>query len=399
MSSDESDNENLPSADECQKRCEEFAEITGTDTACAQFYLQDREWNLERSVNDFFEDRANKGAVRVNDKDESEVVVVLDGSPTGLAAAATAVITEAALSLRSGSRPPNQRNRVTDQTVSRSSGQSVAKSSDQTVNSSTDQTVPTAQQVFGLKFITWNIDGLCEKNLKLRTKAVCKRIKNEQADLVFLQEIIPETAEYVLRHLPDYQCIFGNEMGYFIGTLLKKSTIKYEDHEITEFPNTRMMRNALRVNATLGTTPLCLINAHLESSVEASEERKWQLQSVIKDVINLPDTHTVLFAGDLNLRDKELKEIGGLPAGIEDVWMVCGSRKECSYTWDLTRNDNLMFNGKFKPRCRFDRVYIRGSSPSKLLPKFFGLIGLERLLPHRCFPSDHWGVLCHFEIK
>lgn len=24
-----------------------FAEVTGTDTACAQFYLQDRNWNLQ----------------------------------------------------------------------------------------------------------------------------------------------------------------------------------------------------------------------------------------------------------------------------------------------------------------------------------------------------------------
>lgn len=95
----------------------------------------------------------------------------------------------------------------------------------------------------------------------------------------------------------------------------------------------------------------------------------------------------------------QLKELGGLPAGIEDLWITCGSRKECAYTFDMTRNDNLIYNGRFKPRCRFDRVYIRHSSPAKLKPVFFGLIGLERLLPHRCFPSDHWGILCHFEME
>lgn len=99
------------------------------------------------------------------------------------------------------------------------------------------------------------------------------------------------------------------------------------------------------------------------------------------------------------LSSLQLTELGGLPAGIEDVWVTCGSRKECAYTFDLLRNDNLLFNGKFKPRCRFDRVFLRRSSPSKLKPAFFGLIGLERLLPHRCFPSDHWGVLCHFEME
>lgn len=30
-----------------QSLVEQFAEITGTDEACAQFYLQDRKWDLE----------------------------------------------------------------------------------------------------------------------------------------------------------------------------------------------------------------------------------------------------------------------------------------------------------------------------------------------------------------
>ena len=37
----------LPSAAECDRRCKEFAEVTGTDTALAMFFLQDRQWSLE----------------------------------------------------------------------------------------------------------------------------------------------------------------------------------------------------------------------------------------------------------------------------------------------------------------------------------------------------------------
>lgn len=48
MSSDDSDNDaDIPEVSVCQRLCEEFAEITGTDTACAQFYLQDRKWSLD----------------------------------------------------------------------------------------------------------------------------------------------------------------------------------------------------------------------------------------------------------------------------------------------------------------------------------------------------------------
>ncbi|XP_054707550.1 tyrosyl-DNA phosphodiesterase 2-like [Uloborus diversus] len=364
MSSDESDSEDIPEASECQLLCEQFAEITGTDTACAQFYLQDRKWGLEQSVNDFFEDRNSKGAVRVNDRQEAEVVVVVDGSSKGLAAAATAVLAESALSR--GAESPRSKEMKPSST---------------------------------LKFITWNIDGLNEKNLKLRTKAVAKNIISQQADIVFLQEVVPESAEYFLKSMHDYHCLFGNEAGYFVGTLLKKSTVKYDDFEIIDFPDSRMMRNCLRIKATFQNLPLILFNSHLESTPDGSEERKKQLKSMFKQVLTVPEDKTVIFGGDLNLRDKELTELGNLPAGIEDVWVMCGSRKECSYTWDMTRNDNLEYNSRFKPRCRFDRVYMRASSPSKLKPAFFGLIGLERLLPHRCFPSDHWGVLAHFEME
>lgn len=368
MSSEDSDSDtDIPEVSVCKRLCEDFAEITGTDTACAQFYLQDRKWDLDRSVNDFFEDRNNRGAVRVNNKKEAEVVVVVDESNDRLAAAATAVLAESALS--------------------HSTSSTNTPSLDNTPTSST------------LKFITWNIDGLNEKNLKLRTKAVCKNIEVEQADIVFLQEVVPESAEYFLTHLPSYHCTFGNEDGYFVGTLLKKSSITFISSEIIEYPITRMMRNILKVDASFKKLPLCLMNSHLESTTEGSEERKNQLKSVFKRMLNAPEMNTVIFAGDMNLRDKELKELGGLPAGIEDLWITCGSRKECAYTFDMTRNDNLIYNGRFKPRCRFDRVYIRHSSPAKLKPVFFGLIGLERLLPHRCFPSDHWGILCHFEME
>jgi len=45
--SSDDDDANLPSAAECDRRCKEFAEVTGTDSALAMFFLQDRQWSLE----------------------------------------------------------------------------------------------------------------------------------------------------------------------------------------------------------------------------------------------------------------------------------------------------------------------------------------------------------------
>jgi len=83
----------------------------------------------------------------------------------------------------------------------------------------------------------------------------------------------------------------------------------------------------------------------------------------------------------------KVEETGGMPKGTIDVWEATGKRNECQYTWDMMRNDNLQTNfGKWRPRCRFDRIYFRDSQPSQLYPANFNLIGLERLRPRVCFP-------------
>lgn len=98
-----------------------------------------------------------------------------------------------------------------------------------------------------------------------------------------------------------------------------------------------------------------------------------------------------------------MSEIGGLPPNVDDVWITTGKRKEVEYTWDMMRNDNLPYYDPsnkrgFKPRMRFDRVFVRKCSPVKIGIVHFGLIGLERLKPYVCFPSDHWGVISSFQI-
>ena len=96
----------------------------------------------------------------------------------------------------------------------------------------------------------------------------------------------------------------------------------------------------------------------------------------------------------------QLQEIGGVPSGLADVWESTGRRREAQYTWDLQRNDNLDWTQRFRPRCRFDRVYYRPTDHLRAV--YFELVGLERLSRFNgCqrFPSDHWGILAHFDKK
>ena len=96
----------------------------------------------------------------------------------------------------------------------------------------------------------------------------------------------------------------------------------------------------------------------------------------------------------------QLEEIGGLPNGIIDMWEATGSRKEARYTWDTFRNDNLA--QRWRTKLRFDRLYLRHRTTEKkaaaLKPVYFELVGLERVPSAGCFPSDHWGILTHFDI-
>jgi len=338
----------FPDAATAQKLVHEFEGITNTDEALAQFYLQDHDWDLSRALNTYF-----ASIIKNDDEGDTEDVVVQDDDD--------------------------------DEDQSKQSAREVIE------QGLKDGTL-TTRAPESLKMVTWNIDGLAEKNLKIRTKAVVKHIQLEAADIVFLQEVIAETFSYIEQKLPDYHCIAAAQDNYFVATLLRKGRVYCDKIKVIDFPGTRMYRSILAVKAHCGTVNMDLLNTHLESTKEHAEERQRQLKQCLDICKNRPQGSVVLLGGDLNARDKEVTAVGGLPDGVRDVWQICGSRKEVEFTWDMQRNSNLEWAGKFKPKCRFDRVYLKDSQPSKVKAKTFGLIGLQRITGAQSFPSDHWGI-------
>ena len=193
-----------------------------------------------------------------------------------------------------------------------------------------------------LNFVTWNIDGLDHKNLKIRTKAVYKLIAQFKIDIVCLQEVIPESYNYLKTKLPEYQFLCENpEAEYFTVVLLRRFVVYLDSFISIDFPGSRMGRKLFLVDCHVGKFKLCILNTHLESTKDHAQERMTQLRQCFKTALDQPETTTVLLAGDLNMRDKELAEVGGAPVGMEDLWIRTGSRKECQFTWDMTRNTNL----------------------------------------------------------
>lgn len=245
-----------------------------------------------------------------------------------------------------------------------------------------------------ISFITWNIDGLDGCNLAERARGVCSCLALYSPDVVFLQEVIPSYCAYLRKRASSYNIITGNEEGYFTAILLKKGRVKFKSQEIIPFPNTKMMRNLLCVNVSLGGNEFCLMTSHLESTREHSAERINQLKTVFQKMQEATDSTTVIFAGDTNLRDQEVIKCGGLPDNVFDAWEFLGKPKHCRYTWDTKANNNLRIPAAYKHR--FDRIFFRAEE-GHLIPQSLDLIGLEKLDCGR-FPSDHWGLLCTLNV-
>ena len=77
-------------------------------------------------------------------------------------------------------------------------------------------------------FLTWNIDGLDDKNITERTMDVINTIRRKMLDVIFLQEVISKTYSLIEQHLSgDYYMTenksrLSDDQWYFTVNLIKK---------------------------------------------------------------------------------------------------------------------------------------------------------------------------------
>ncbi|KAL9963274.1 hypothetical protein ACROYT_G032458 [Oculina patagonica] len=251
-----------------------------------------------------------------------------------------------------------------------------------------------------LTLLSWNVDGLDKGNLLERTREECCIINSRKPDVVFLQEVIPNTLSIFQSECSGYLCKHGPTQDYFNILLLKNSSIKTTDSLLcTHFQSSKMERHLLCQPVMFkNKTELILMTSHLESTVQCKVERKRQLEQVLTRMTEQPPQATVIFGGDTNLRDAEVSAIGGLPSGIVDVWEECGRPPNSQFTWDMTINDKIGSPNPYRPRIRLDRLFVRSGQAGQhaLKASKFELVGMERVAGCRRFPSDHWGMWCEF---
>lgn len=360
-------------AQECQALIDNFIAVTDTNEPQAMQFLQQRNWNLEAALDDFFTQSNQVSKNRKSKSKASKVVNVVELSSS-------------------------------DDEVEKGSPEKKVKHDGDVLPASSSETKSVSGRS-DLILITWNIDGISDKNLVLRTEAVCKIIQDIKADIVFLQEVIPDSEKIIRNKLDKDYAIKDARIWksfpaqyYTLNLVKKNSYVKIIESEVIDYKLSVMTRNMNISHVSINGVTAHFVNTHLESTKDYSSHRIEQMSQIHEWCQTIPREEPVVIAGDLNMRDKELEDAGGLPRDWIDVWESTGKKKECQYTWDMTRNDNLQMNSRWKPRCRFDRVLVRDSKPSKLMPVSFNLIGIERLKPHVCFPSDHWGIMSLFHV-
>ncbi|XP_033125743.1 tyrosyl-DNA phosphodiesterase 2-like [Anneissia japonica] len=251
-----------------------------------------------------------------------------------------------------------------------------------------------------IKLVTWNIDGLDDKDLMHRTKAVCSTIERLDPDIVFLQEVIVDTASYIEKRCQRYKVLKTSNTAYFTAMMFKKSSVTILSNSVQPFENTTMMRMLQKVQVKCAGLDLLLMNSHLESTKEKHAERKEQFKIALEEMANASRDTVVLFGGDTNLRDSEVSRMGGIPGGIVDLWELFGRPEDSKYTWDTQQNNNLNWPYPNKPRIRFDRLFLRqAETASQVSLQTFKLIGNEWIAAVDRFPSDHFGIFCDFKVN
>lgn len=339
------------SDEDCEKALKSFAEITGTDEACAHFFLQDVDWQLQPALDRFF-------------SSADEVQHSNRGEPK---------------------RKSNQELGSDDDDVDDEDKGRAAKKAKVEGESREPQ-----DNVDSVTVLSWNVDGLDRSNLKSRFTAVCYIISTVSADVVFLQELAPELVGDLRANLGgEYSILLTTpSQPYFTGVLLKPN-VELIKHSCVPFENSGMGRSMELVEASVGNVKLRLLNTHLESMKEHSDIRKAQLKDCFDQLREWDDGEAVIiFGGDLNIRDDEVKDV---PIGFADAWVAAGSKPKYRFTWDTRLNDNKSAGGA---RCRFDRIFFKTNG--KFSSVDFSLEGQNRIRSALCYPSDHWAIVAKF---
>ena len=242
-----------------------------------------------------------------------------------------------------------------------------------------------------MNLVTWNLNGLEDENLDMRTeaamfhillgapieKAMQPNFKPNTPDIVVLQEVVERTFHAHLK--PHFQAagfeLFPqapSERSYFEAIAVRQPII---ESSYEKFSYTAQGRGL----STLSIDGLTILTAHLESQKPGASMRIDQAKTILEMMNN--HQGAIIFAGDTNLRDSEWGNLSAEETNdVNDAWITAGSIKKYKTTWQMK-----------KYKVRYDRVWSKN-----LKLKTFETFGKEKVAGIDQTASDHLGIRVTF---
>jgi endonuclease/exonuclease/phosphatase family metal-dependent hydrolase len=259
-----------------------------------------------------------------------------------------------------------------------------------------------------LRLLTWNLDGLSEIPIYHRLEYICSLLLSVDPDVILFQEIVPAIVRILdqnMRRL-GYYCVdlesVSASFPYFCRNYLKITLrSSFVTSNFVKFPQSQMYRGMNLLQVQFEQKNILILNTHLESCKESSEERKNQLHQCFEVLLN--HSGPAILAGDLNLRDSEVKSKKEFPElkkqafgsinQIVDCWEYVGSPPNSRFTWFMNSQPQI--------RARFDRVYYKDNQQAEVIQSF-SLLGSELIesgaSSDSSYVSDHCGIVVSFSF-
>ena len=238
----------------------------------------------------------------------------------------------------------------------------------------------------------------------VRASKIIQYLKVLNADIIGLQEVTPK----FLQKLVKYNWVKDN---YYLSEITGRSFCGYGNILMTKLQPTgifcrplesKMGRNLIfaefRLASSFGNVSILRIGVvHLESLDKNIEIRKLQLQQIANSLtkpINGTKLNAILM-GDFNIDPNSQEEIESINEILVD-FKDCGTL--LSEIPQPTKHINYPQDDKLP--VRHDRIML-SSTGKKITLTSFDTFGNDPLSKDEitCFPSDHLGIYCDFEVQ
>lgn len=240
-----------------------------------------------------------------------------------------------------------------------------------------------------LRVVTWNV-WFAPYEREARTAGLLRELARFGADVVALQEVLPETLALIaadprIREHFTLSDTTGDTLGdYGVVVLSRLPMSRVVLHDLPTSHGRRLLVTAVDV----GGAKLGVSTVHLESLEFNSARRQEQLETSFEVLRDGPEE--MLFMGDMNFADGGEEELSVDPA-FTDLALAASSKPP--FTVDGYRNTMRKAMHGSSKRARYDRVFLRSPS-GRWKAESVALLGADPIPGARddLFVSDHFGV-------